>query len=127
MKTILASIILIVGCYLTASSQSGFKLGHSRLRIDTTLNGSLLKNDLKLLPPGKSNDVEGLFADRTGGLKNLSPKLPDKKVVIGYSLSEHQLATATFDRMPCLKPQGFSPMPVLVPDSTIKYNLLIKK
>ena len=31
------------------------------------------------------------------------------------------------DRMPCLNPQGHFPMPVVKPDSTIKYSLLIKR
>jgi len=33
----------------------------------------------------------------------------------------------TFDNMPCMVPQGYFPMPVAEPDSTVRYSLLIKK
>jgi hypothetical protein len=33
----------------------------------------------------------------------------------------------SYDRMICVRPEGYLPMPVAIPDSTIKYSMLIKR
>lgn len=112
---------MIFGYYLPTFSQLD-----SRPQIDTTFSDQLLKNSIK--PLGLVDSI---------GLNRLCNDSNNKKLIY-LKLSEIDLRQdkdtirimnklQTFDNMPCIKPEGFFPMPIDRPDSTVKYTLLIKK
>lgn len=68
-----------------------------------------------------------MFNDTLKDKRYLSRKLPDKILSFRQGLNEIVIMPQTFDKMPCVKPNGYFPMPVYNPDSTVKYTLLIKR
>ncbi len=118
MRKILLLAVLIAGYYLTTYSQV---IG--RLQIDTTFKKFTFKNDTTGFLHLPSVDMNGqLFSPKNG------PKFGDKKnLAFGRNQIRHIKIPNSMDNMPCLKPQGFFPMPICKPDSTINFTLLIKK
>lgn len=127
MRKILLMTILTVGFYLPTYAQFDSRLQNNRLWIDTTFKSLSLKNNLKTPSLWENKDLGGSFYDPIPGRKYHFPKLSDKKIKIGKDLFAINKTTTTFDNMPCFKPQGFCPMPIFVPDSTVRYTLLIKR
>ena len=127
MRKILLFAILMVGFFLPTYSQLDSRPQINRLKIDTTFTGLSLRNNLKTPSPFDNKDMGWLFNDSIHSRKSLKPKIPDKKIKIGQDLFSINTTTQTFDKMPCVNPQGFSPMPIFVPDSTVKYSLQIVK
>ena len=127
MRKILLLTILIVGFYLPTYAQFDCRLQNNRLQIDTTFKSLSLKSNLKTPSLFENKDLGWSFNDPIHNRKYLYPRLSDKKIKIAQDLFAINKTMTTFDNMPCVKPQGFFPMPIFVPDSTVRYTLLIKR
>jgi hypothetical protein len=119
--------VLIVGYYLPTFSQLANRSQNYRLQIDTTFSNLPLKNNLKTPELVISFDSNWLFNNSRNNKKLICPKLTDKNSKLVHEPIAIFQMPPTFDNMPCVKPQGFFPMLILKPDSTISYSLLIKK
>lgn len=122
MRGILLLTILIVGFYLPTYSQFDSQLRYHRPQVDTSFSGLSLKHNLRTPFLFENKDPGWLFYNPIQDIK-----LSDQKLNIEQDLFANNKIMKTFDNMPCLNPQGFSPMPIFVPDSTVRYTLLIKK
>lgn len=127
MRKILLLTILIIGYNLPTFSQFDSRLQNNRFQIDTTFKTLSLNNGTKSFRLSDSMDIKKMFNDTLRDKRFLPLKLTDKNVSFGQNLNEIVKTPQTFDNMPCLKPEGYFPMPVYKPDSTVKYTLLIKK
>jgi hypothetical protein len=127
MRKILLLTILIVVLYLPTYSQFDIRPQNNRLQIDTTFMGLSPTNKLKTPSLFENKNMGWLFNDQRHYRNYLYPRLSDKKLKIDQDLFTINKMTQTFDNMPCARPQGFSAMPIFVPDSTVRYTLLIKK
>lgn len=127
MRKILLLTVLIVGYYLPTFSQLDNRPQNNRLRIDTTFSNLSLKNNLKTPNLVISFDSNWLFNNSRNNKKFIYPKLTDKNSKLVQDPIEIFQMPQTFDNMPCVKPQGFFPMLIVKPDSTVRYSLLIKK
>jgi hypothetical protein len=122
MRKILLLTVLIIGYYLPTFSQF-----NSRFKFDSTFNNFSFSNSTKTFRHVDSIDFKGLLNKSTNDNGFLFPKLVDKNMTFGRDSVGIFNTQKTFDNMPCLKPQGFFPMPIYKPDSTVRYTLLIKK
>lgn len=127
MRKILLLTILIIGYNLPTFSQFDSQLQNNRFQIDTTFKSLSLNNGTKSFRLSDSMNSKKMFNDTLRNKRFLPLKLTDKNVSFGQNLNEIVKTPQTFDNMPCLKPEGYFPMPVYKPDSTVKYTLLIKK
>lgn len=114
--------VLIIGYYLPSFSQF-----NSRLKFDTTFKNFSFGNKTKTFGHIDSIDFKELLSTSTNDKAFLFPKLADKDLTFNRDSIEIFETQKYFDNMPCLKPQGFFPMPIYKPDSTVKYTLLIMK
>ena len=127
MRKILLLAVLIAGYYLPVFSQPGNRPQHYRLQTDTTLNYLALKNNLptpKLVNPF---DTRWFFNNYRNDKKLFHPGLTDLNSKPGQHPIANVNKPSTFDNMPCVVPQGYFPMPMAEPDTTVRYTLLIKK
>ena len=123
MRKILLLAVLIAGYYLTTFSQV-----MGQLQIDTTFKNFTFKNNTTGLLHFPSVDINGQLFSPKNGMNFLYPKFGDKKnLAFGRKQIMHVILPNSMDNMRCLKPQGFFPMPICKPDSTVNYTLLIKK
>ena len=127
MRKILLLTVLIVGYYKSTFSQLDNRPQNNRLQIDTTFSNLSLKNNLKTPNLVISYDSLWLFNNSRNNKKIICPKLTDKNLQLGQDPIANFKMPAKFDNMPCVKPQGYFPMPIVKPDSTVRYSLLIKK
>ena len=127
MRKILLLTVLIIGYYLPTFSQFDNQPQNNRLLIDTTFSNLSLKNNLKTPNLVISFDSNWLFNNSRNNKKLIYPKLTDKNSKSGQDPIAIFKMPPTFDNMPCVKPQGFFPMPIVKPDSTVRCTLLIKK
>jgi hypothetical protein len=127
MRNLFLLNILIVGLYLPTYSQFDSRPQNYRLQIDTTFMGLSLTNKLKTPSLFENKNMGWLFNDLIHYRNYLYPQLSDKKLNIDHDLFTINELTQTIDNMPCVKPQGFSPMPIFEPDSTVRYTLLIRR
>ena len=127
MRKIFLLTILIIGYNLPTFSQFDSQLQNNRFQIDTTFKTLSLNNGTKSLSLSDSMNSKKMFNNPLKDKRFLPLKLTDKNVSFGQNLNEIIQTPQTFDNMPCLKPEGYFPMPVYKPDSTVKYTLLIKK
>ena len=127
MRNILLFTVLIIGYNLPAFSQSNSRLQNNRLQFDSTVRNFSFNNNLKNFSSDKSNDfkwpLNNFFSDKS----LLYTKFDDMNLIFRQDTIGIIKQPQSFDNMPCLKPQGFFPMPIYKPDSTVSYTLLIKK
>jgi len=127
MRTLFLLTVLISGYYLPAFSQSNSRLQSNGLQSDSMLRSFSYNNNFKDLHSDKSNGFK-LPLDNSFSGKNFHyPKSGDKNLFFQKDTIVIFKQPQSVDRMSCLKPQGFFPMPIYKPDSTVKYTLLIKK
>ena len=123
MRKILLLAVLITGYYLTTFSQV-----MGQLQIDTTFKKFTFKNNATGFLHLPSVDINGQLISPKNGMNFLYPKFGDNKnLAFGRKQIMHVILPSSMDNMPCLKPQGFFPMPICKPDSTVHYTLLMKK
>jgi hypothetical protein len=80
-------------------------------------------NQIKTDSSFQANSI--LFWNNSIAEKKLfSGSVMDRNSLIGPISS--RLSISSFDNMPCLKPEGNFSMLVLKPDSTMRYNLIIR-
>jgi hypothetical protein len=127
MRKILLLTVLIIGNYLPTFSQLDNRSQNNRLQVDTTFSNLSLKNNLKT--PKLVNPFDsGWFSNNSrNNIKLIYPGLTDINSKSGQDQIANFNKPSTYDNMPCVKPQGFYPMPIVKPDSTVRYTLLIKK
>ena len=127
MRKILLLTVLIVGYYLPTFSQLDYRPQNNLLQIDTTFSNLSLKNNFKTPNLVISYDSNWLFNTSRNNKKLMYPKLTDKNSKSVQDPIAIFQKPPTFDNMPCVVPQGYFPMLIVKPDSTIRYSLLIKK
>ena len=127
MRKILLLTVLVFGYYLPTFSQLDNRPQNNRLLIDTTFSNLSLKNNLKTPKLVNPFDSSWLFNNSKNNKKLIYPTLTDKDSKLVQDPIAIFQKPQMFDNMPCVKPQGHFPMPIVKPDSTIRYSLLIKK
>jgi hypothetical protein len=127
MRKILLLTVLIVGYYMPTFSQPDNRPQNNRLQIDTTFSNLSLKNNLKTPDLVISFDSNWLFNNYRNTKNLIYPEFTDKNLKLVHDPIAIFNMPPTIDNMPCAKPQGFFPMPIVKPDSTVRYSLLIKK
>jgi len=127
MRKILLLTVLIFGYYLPTFSQLDNRPQNNRLLIDTTFSNLSLKNNLKTPKLVISIDSNLLFNNSSNNKKLIYPGLTDKNSKLVQDPIAIFQKPQMFDNMPCVVPHGYFPMPVVEPDTTVRYTLLIKK
>ena len=122
MRKILLLTVLIIGYYLPSFSQF-----NGRLKFDPTFKNYSFGNGTKTFRHIDSIDIKGLLSKPTNDKDFLFLKPADKNLTFRRGPIGILETQKSIDNMPCLKPQGFFPMPIYKPDSTIKYTLLIMR
>ena len=122
MKKIILFTALICGYFIPAFSQI-----NCPFKIDTTFRNLSIYNYQKPYSLGNISD----FKDKLNGLLNdrnfLFNGLPNKNLNFSQDSFRTIGKTQTYDNMPCIKPQGFFPMRICKPDSTVRYSMRIEK
>lgn len=127
MRKILLLTVLIIGYYLPTFSQPGNQLQNNRLLPVTPFSDLSLKNNVKSPELVISYDTNWIFNHSRNNNKTIYPGLTGKNQrAVQDPMAIFQKPPAS-DNMPCAVPQGYFPMPVAKPDSTVRYSLLIKK
>jgi hypothetical protein len=126
MRKILILTVLIFGYYLPTFSQL-YNRPHNYQLQYTTYSNLSLKNNFKTLNLVNPFDTNRFFNNSTYNKKLMYPALPGLNPKSGQDLTAIFQMPQTFDNMPCVVPQGYFPMLIVKPDSTIRYSLLIKK
>jgi hypothetical protein len=88
---------------------------NQELKNDSVRNDSMILKRINALPDVQSDQLKINIIDsilKSNGFQHLQ---------------DNQWNYWTFDRMPCIKPEGNYPMNILKPDSTQKFSILIKK
>ena len=122
MRKILLLTVLIIGYYLPTFSQF-----NNRLKFDPAVKDFSFSNSTKTFIHVDSIDFKGFLNNHANDKDFLFPELADKNMTFSRDSIGIFEPQKSFDNMPCLKPQGFFPMPIYKPDSTVRYTLLIKK
>lgn len=127
MRKILLATVLIIANYLPAFSQLYNRPQSYRLHIDGNFSNLSLKN--KLTTPNLVNpfDTNWVLNNSAYNKKPMYPGLTDINSKPGQYLSAVFNLPPASDNMPCVVPQGYFPMPIAEPDTTVRYTLLIKK
>ena len=113
MKATIIAITLICGCIISSYSQ--INQNHKR---DVAAD-SLSKLQYNINPALRNK-------------KTMNPSgFPYDKITEPFMLNENQWSsmpqnTLAQGSMPCYKPEGIFPMPVIKPDTTTRYTMLIK-
>lgn len=117
MKTTIPLFALILGCIIPTFSQ----INHNR-KADTTIQ------DFSFSPKKKNGYLGNYkFADKfTGSLNN---SVSDALALSTIGSVPGKITEETFSgyNMPCYQPMGIFSMRIYEPDSTVKYNILLKK
>jgi len=122
MRKILLLTIFIIGYYLLTFSQF-----NGRLQIDSTFKSPSFDNNTKTFISIDSIHYNWQLNNPKNDKNFFSPKFGDKNRNSDRDTFRIIEIPNSLDNMTYLKPQGFFPMPVSKPDSTVKYTLLIKK
>ena len=127
MRKILLLTFLMVGYYLPVFSQAGCQSQNSRLLTGTTLSNLSLKNNVTTHDLVISYDTNWVFNHSRNNKKIIYPGMTGKNQRSVQDPMAIFQKPPTSDNMPCAVPQGYFPMQVAEPDSTVRYSLLIKK
>lgn len=122
MRKLLVVVVMIIGFGLTTFAQSG-----GLLPTDTTKVKIGFSNNLKLHWQSDSLNYAKILNHPViaGTLPDF--KAADKRIFLGRPATIDVKVPHSYDNMPCLNPQGNFSIPVVRPDSSMKYTLLIKK
>ena len=104
-----------------------FSQTNGQFRRDTTLKN---RSILSYRKPFKLSDTIHFDHPFSGSLNNkrlLFPKFSERNFDIGPNSKGSNAQSQFCDKMPYVRPEGKDPMPVVKPDTTIRYSLLIKK
>jgi len=127
MRKILLLTVFWVAYYLPVFSQAGCQSQNSRLLTGTTFSNLSLKNKVTTPDLVISYDTNWVFNHSRNNKKIICPGMTDKNSKSAQDPMAMFQKPPTIDNMPCMVPQGYFPMPVAEPDSTVRYSLLIKK
>ena len=122
MKKIILLNLLISGLFIQIYSQV-----NTNIRIDTTFSKLSTYNFQKPLSLTKTIEYKNKL-NISLNYKNYSFDIFSNKEIISKQdtiITFEKLQS--YDNMPCLNPQGFFPMMICEPDSSIRYSLLIKE
>lgn len=128
MRTLFLTTILITAFCFAAFSQVEVQPEKKLLKIDTTPLNQAFKDTSLRLRDNKVFDYRRFLADTSyRGHTFVKPNWSDNKLKTPNNINPLVFKVPQpNDNMPVKKPGFNSPMPILVPDSTIKYHLLIK-
>jgi hypothetical protein len=124
-KTILLAIWIIGGC-LYAHAQFDFQSQRYKLKIDTALVMPSFKTSFLTTPFLANSKTKSLFAHPMYGRITIYHMVPYQGIKVEQNLIAVRPKAEATENMPCIVPQGVSPMPVIVPDSSVKFHILIK-
>ena len=118
MKTIGITFVIcaLFSLALPAQTKQKFKPDSFKIGFDSFQRN--FGDSLKIGNPFGANDLQFPFQ------KNQFPRQNQNFAQIG---SNKQMLSDSYFRMPVLKPEFKSKMPVMKPDSSVHYHLLIKK
>jgi hypothetical protein len=97
-----------------------------QFKIDATLSARLAfgyQNPFELCD---SNDLKLRLKDMPSYNQFNFPKYSGRSFGIGSNSMLSLGQSNTYDRMPCVRPEGYFPMKIVKPDSDVRYSLLIK-
>jgi hypothetical protein len=121
MKKFILTTGLICGFMISAFSQL-----NGKLKIDTTFRQLSVYDYQKPFNIGMTKDYKNqLFGSPDNNL--LFRQFSNKRLTLSQDPFWKIAKTQSYDNMPCVKPQGFFPMRVYKPDSTVKYSMRIEK
>lgn len=114
MKRLLLIIAFISLLFTSAFSQSNKQLSTAKAYKSLSFN--------------KQNTFNLKENRASKGFNNLSlPNFPKKNFKDNFTQTKFTNNDKSYDKMPCAVPQGYFPMKICKPDSTIKHTLLIKQ
>jgi len=122
MKKLILLAAFISLCMAQTFSQT---IGH--FKIDTTFRD---RSILSFQNPLNLSDTIHFNRPFSGSLKNkplVFPKFPERNFYYRQIQTINFANAWSYDRMPCFRPGGYFPMKIAIPDSTIRYSLLIKR
>jgi hypothetical protein len=96
---------------------------NSNLKIDTTFSTWSIYNSQKPCNYGIVKDYKIQRLDSS----YYNILFSNKMLVLSQDSVRKIAKTQSLDNIPCVNPQGFFPMEVYVPDSTMKYSMRIEK
>lgn len=120
------SLILLVS-FISLFLAPAFSQINKYVKIDTTLKAGSILSYQKQFKQCDSTGFKSLLND---SLNNRKLQFPDfyLRNPDTASKSLRNISKRPFgDKMPCLRPEGYFPMAIVKPDSTIRYSLLIKR
>jgi hypothetical protein len=112
-----------IGLFFTPT----FSQINGRFEIDTTIKNRSIFNYQK---PFKLSDTIRFNCPFSGSLNNkhlVFPKFSERNFYHGQIPTVNFANAWSYDRMPCLRPEGYFPMKIAKPDSAVRYSLLIKR
>lgn len=99
--------------------------GH--FKIDTIFRDRSIFSYQKPLKLSDSIDIKSLLKGPLNIRPLCFPKFSERNFDIRPK-SMWSIAQSQFhDKMPCVRPEGYFPIPIVKPDSTVRYSLLIKR
>lgn len=122
MKKMILCTVLIGGYFTQVFSQVT-----RHIKMDTTLRNFSIDNYQKPYSLGNSIDFTSQFKGPLSDKSFLFKSSFNRKLNMGQNSMASFERRQCYDRMPCIKPQGFFPMRTWKPDSTVSYALRIEK
>ena len=122
MKKLILLTAFIILLLTPAFSQT---IGH--FKIDTTFRDRSIFHFQKPFILSDTIHFNHLFG---GSLNDKYPYFPEfykRNFFNRHTPIDNLVNTQSYDRMPCVRPEGYFPMPVAKPDPAIRYSILIKR
>jgi len=118
-------IILITGliCGFTIPTYSQL---NNNLKIDTTFRKLSIYDYQKPFNLGITKDYKNQILESFDN-NQLFRQFSTKKLNFSQDYVGKIVKTQSYDNMPCINPQGFFPMRVYIPDSTVRYSMRVEK
>ncbi len=96
-------------------------------KIDTTFRDRSIFSFHKPLTLNDSIDFKSLLNGSVNNHHFQFPKFSERNFDIRPNQMTSIARSRSFDKMPCLRPEGYFPMLIAKPDSTVRYSILIKR
>ena len=122
MKKLILLISFIILLLTPVFSQT---VGH--FKIDTTFRDRSIFSFQKPFNLSDTIHFNHLFGGSLNDKYLYLPKFYERNFFNRHTPIDNLVNTQSYDRMPCVRPEGYFPMLVVKPDSTIRYSLLIRK
>ena len=121
MKKIILLTVLMIGLMIPAFSQL-----NSNLKIDTSFRKLSIYDYQKPFTIGIAKGYKSQVLDSSD---NHLLFRPFSNIELNFNQDSvgRIVKAQSFDNMPCINPQGYFPMRVYKPDSTIRYSMRIEK